>query len=158
MLINGFNEACKNIAASYLKVGDESTSEISFRMEAKGNLPHLSYIFLKPYPLGTEFNTVTCSVKGDLVFIKVKRRNERTKHSKYQNQIGSNEDSTKRIMEATKGICQRYRKGARKDIFLYENGLSSKKLAEYVMEVVASLIGMVKSNTKGLYKETFSLS
>ena len=52
-LIYGLNEANKNIAASYLKFGDESMSVISFRATAKGNLPHLSYIFRKPEPLGT---------------------------------------------------------------------------------------------------------
>ena len=58
LLINGFNIACKNIAASFLKVGDESMSEIRFRAIAKGNLTHLSYIFRNPDPLRTEFNTV----------------------------------------------------------------------------------------------------
>ena len=57
-LFDGFNTACKNIAASFLKVGDELMSTIRFRTTAKGNLPHLSYIFWKPEPLGTEFKTV----------------------------------------------------------------------------------------------------
>ena len=54
LLSDGFNTACKNIAASFLKVGDESMSAIRFWTTAKGNLPHLSYIFRKPDPLGTE--------------------------------------------------------------------------------------------------------
>ena len=52
-LIYGFNEARKNIAASFLKVGDESMSAIRFWKTEKGNVPHLSYIFHKPEPLGT---------------------------------------------------------------------------------------------------------
>ena len=40
-LINGFNTSYKNIAASFMKVGDESISPIRFRMTEKGNLPHL---------------------------------------------------------------------------------------------------------------------
>ena len=59
--------ACKNIAASFLKVGDESISAIRFRTTAKGNLPHLFYILRKPEPLETEFNTVAFSVTGDLL-------------------------------------------------------------------------------------------
>ena len=55
---NGLNAACKNISASSMKVGDESMSAIHFRTTAKGNLPHWSYIFRKPEPLGTEFKTV----------------------------------------------------------------------------------------------------
>ena len=69
MLTNGFNEACNNIASSYLKVGDESMSGIRFWTTEKGYLPHLSHIFRKPEPLGTEFKTVTYSVTGALVFI-----------------------------------------------------------------------------------------
>ena len=42
LLFDGFNTAYKNIAASFLKVGDESMSAIRFRTMAKGNLPHLS--------------------------------------------------------------------------------------------------------------------
>ena len=44
VLIYGFNEACKNISTSYLKVGDDSKSTICFQNTAKGNLPHFSYI------------------------------------------------------------------------------------------------------------------
>ena len=61
-LIDGFNDACKNIAAIYLKVGDESMSEIRFWTTAKGNLPHFTYILRKPDPLWAEFKTVACSV------------------------------------------------------------------------------------------------
>ena len=57
-LFDGFNTTCMNIAASFLKVGDDSMSAIRFRTTAKGNLPHLSYIFRKPEPLSTEFKTV----------------------------------------------------------------------------------------------------
>ena len=52
-LTNVFNAACKNIDASFLRVGDEFMSEICFWTTAKGNLPHLSYIFRNPEPLGT---------------------------------------------------------------------------------------------------------
>ena len=36
-LIDGFNGECNTIAASYLKVGDESMSEIRFGATAKWN-------------------------------------------------------------------------------------------------------------------------
>ena len=71
LLIDGFNTEFNNIAASFLKVGYESMSAIRFRTTAKGNLPHLSYIFCKPEPLGVEFKTVACSVKGVFIFIEV---------------------------------------------------------------------------------------
>ena len=42
--IDEYNEACNDISAIYLKVGDESMSEISFRTTPKGDLTNLSYI------------------------------------------------------------------------------------------------------------------
>ena len=83
MLINGFNVALKNISDSSLKVGDDSTSVISFRKTEKGNLPHLSYIFCKSEPLGTEFNTVDCPVTGALILIEVQIGKEGMKHNNY---------------------------------------------------------------------------
>ena len=53
MLIYGFNEAYSNIAASYLKVRDESMSAMQFSTTSKEDLPHLSYIFCNPEPLVT---------------------------------------------------------------------------------------------------------
>ena len=44
----------------YLKVGDESMSEIRFGTTSKGGLTHLSYIFRKSGLLGTDFNNVDC--------------------------------------------------------------------------------------------------
>ena len=76
------NAACNNIAASFLKVGDESMSTIRFWTTAKGNLLHLPYIFLKPDPLGAEFNTVACYVTGALLFIEFQRGKEVIKHFK----------------------------------------------------------------------------
>ena len=73
LLFDGINTACKNIVASFLKVGDESMSAIRFRLTAKGNLPHLSYIFRKPDPPGTNLNTVACYVTWALLFIEVQR-------------------------------------------------------------------------------------
>ena len=68
LLFDGLNEACKNIYASYLKVGDESISEICIWTTAKGNL---SYILRKPEPIGTEFKSVACSITGALLFIEL---------------------------------------------------------------------------------------
>ena len=98
MLFDSFNKACKNIAASFLKVGDESKSAIIFWTTAKWGLPHLSYNFRKPEPLGTEFNKVACSVTGALILIEVQRGKEGVKHSKYHKDLGSNTACTKRMM------------------------------------------------------------
>ena len=57
MLINGFNAACNNIAASDLKVGDESMSAIRFRTTAKGNLPDKEKVYLTSHIAVSLFNT-----------------------------------------------------------------------------------------------------
>ena len=58
MLIDGLNEEFSNIAASYLKVGDESTSAMRFCTTSKRDLPNLSYIFRKPELIDNEFKKV----------------------------------------------------------------------------------------------------
>ena len=55
-LIYGFTEAFSNMASIYLNIGDDSMCAIRFRTTSKGNVPHLSYIFRNPEPLGEEFN------------------------------------------------------------------------------------------------------
>ena len=71
LLIYGFNEASSNIASSYIKVRDDSMIAIRFFTTSKGDLPHLSYIFQNPEPIGTEFNTAAWSVTGALIFLDV---------------------------------------------------------------------------------------
>ena len=95
ILIDGFNVVCKNIAASSLKVGDESMSAIRFRTTAKGNLPHLSYIFRKLEPLGTYFKKVTWSVTGYLLFIELLIGKEGMKNSMYHKDMRETADCTK---------------------------------------------------------------
>ena len=107
MLIDGFNATCNNINASFLKVGDESMSAINFRATANRNLSHLSYIFCKPDPLGTDFKTVSCYITGSLIFIEFQRRKEVMKDIKYQKELGATAACTKRMMKATKGIGQK---------------------------------------------------
>ena len=107
MFIGGCNEVCKNIRASYLNVGDEFMSAFRFWTKAKGDLPHLSYIFSKPDPMGTEFKTVACYVTGSLQFVEVQIVKKGMSNSKYQNQLGSTAVCTKRMTEATKGRGQR---------------------------------------------------
>ena len=154
LLFDGFNTACKNIAASFLKVGDESMIAIRFWKTARGNLLHLSYIFRKPEPLGTKFKTVAYYVTGAFLFIELQRGKEGTKNSRYHQELGATAACTKRMMEATKGIGQKSKKGGTKDCFLFDSWFPSKKAAEAAMELGAELICMVKKNTKGFYKET----
>ena len=123
-------------------------SAICFRTTEKGNLPHLSYIFHKPYPLRTQFKTVACYVSGDLLFIELQRGKQGINHSKYQQGIGATASCIKITLEATRGIGQKYRKGETNECFIFDSWFSSKSLEESAMEVGANLVGMVKTNTK----------
>ena len=69
-------------------------------------------------------------------------------HGEYQQQLGATAACTKKMMEATKGVGQRYRKGATKDCFRFDSWFSSKKFTEAVMEVVDELVFIVNKNTK----------
>ena len=131
-------------------------SAIRFWTTAKGNLPHLSYIFWKPEPLSTEFKTVACSVTGALLFTEVQRGKEGIKSSRYQKELGATAACTKWMMEETKGIdrSEVLKRGGPKDCFLFDSWFASKKAAEAAMGLGAELIGMVKTNTKGFCKET----
>ena len=71
------------------------------------------------------------------------------KDSRYQKELGATAACTKRMMEETKGIGQKSKKGGPKDCFLFDSWFVSKKAAESAIELGAELIGMVKTNTKG---------
>ena len=61
---------------------------------------------------------------------------------------------TKRIIEATKEVCQRDIKETIKYCFIFDSWLSSNNSEEDVMDVGADIIYMVKTNTKLFYKDT----
>ena len=98
-------------------------------------LTSLVLCFRKLDPLGKEFNTISCSVTGFLLFIEVQKGKERMKHSKYLKDIGATAACTKRTMKATKGISQNSIKGWTKDYFLFDGWFASKKAKEAAMEV-----------------------
>ena len=58
------------------------------------------------------------------------------------------------MTEETKGVGHKSIKGGTKDCFLFDSWFASKKAEEYVVEVGSDLIGIVKTNTKGFWKET----
>ena len=76
------------------------------------------------------------------------------KDSRYQKELGATAACMKRMMEETKGIGQKSKKGGPKDCFLFDSWFASKKTEEAAMKLGAELICMVKTNTKGFCKET----
>ena len=94
------------------------------------------------------------SVTGALNFIEIHIGKEGKKKRNYHIDPESTSAYKKRIMGATKGLGKWDEKGARKDCFLFDSWFSLEMLSESVMDVGADMIGMVKTNTKGLCKET----
>ena len=51
------------------------------------------------------------------------------KHSNFHQELVATAACTKRMMEATKGIGQKYIKGGTKDCFIFDSWFASKKSA-----------------------------
>ena len=75
-LIDGFNESRRHIASGREKTADESMSAILLRTTPKGDLPHYSYIFRKPEPLGTEMKNVALSRLGMVLHLDIQKGKE----------------------------------------------------------------------------------
>jgi len=60
------NNRAKTVAASVIKLLDETMSAWRPRKDKTGGLPNISFILRKPEPLGTEFKSMACSVTGIL--------------------------------------------------------------------------------------------
>ena len=88
-----------------------------------------------------------------MLFTEVQRYKEGMKDICYQQKLGATVACKKRMMEGKKGIGQNYKKEWPKDCFLFDSWFASKKASEAATEIGAELIGMVKTNTKGLCKE-----
>ena len=54
-------------------------------------------------------------------------------------------------MEATNGLGQKDVKGNTKDSFIFESCFASKRLTEADLDFGSDMIGIVKTDTKGLY-------
>ncbi len=66
-LIDEFNKnRTKTVAASVIKLLEESMSAWHPRKSKTGGLPNISFILRKPEPLGTEFKSMGCSETGKI--------------------------------------------------------------------------------------------
>ena len=73
-LVDQFNcSRRKWIAASIVVVLDESMSNFQPRTTRTSLLPHLSFIFRKPKPLGTEFKVCADTETGIILYIEIQR-------------------------------------------------------------------------------------
>ena len=81
-------------------------SAIRFRTTPKGDLPHYSYIFRKPEPLGTEMKNVACLRLGTMLHLDIQKGKEAMKKSTFQSELGGNAVCMKILAIATKGCDQ----------------------------------------------------
>ena len=76
------------------------------------------------------------------------------KSRRYHLELSTTSTCTKILTEDTKELVQRDLKGPTRDCFLFNSWLSSKKSGYSAASIVVDLIGMVKTNSKGFFKDT----
>ena len=54
----------------------------------KGDLPHYSYIYRNPEPLGMEIKNLACSRLGTMLYLEIQKGREATKTAKFKLQNG----------------------------------------------------------------------
>ena len=64
------------VAASYIKVADETMSSYRPLTMKLGDLPHLSFIKFKPEPLGTELKVGACAQTKSCLWLEIQRGRE----------------------------------------------------------------------------------
>ena len=105
-LIDGFNKSRSQIASGREKTADESMSAIRFLTTPIGDLPHYSYIFVKPDPLGTEMKNVACSRLGKMLHLDIQKGKEAMKKPTFQSELGGTAACMKRLAISAKGCGQ----------------------------------------------------
>lgn len=148
-LIKDFNaNRKKEIAASSIKVLDESMSAFKPRTTPTGGLPNISFIQRKPEPLGTEFKTVACGKLGVMLYLEIQRgKTEMPKRSRYFTTLGATASCTKRLVEDTAN-CGQKQDVHRITLVLGDSWFASVKTAKEVAGLGHEWIGPVKTARK----------
>ena len=71
----------RQISSGVINISNESISTIRFCTTYKGNLPHYSYIFRFPEPLGAKNKNVACSKLGNMLYLGIQIGEEAIKVS-----------------------------------------------------------------------------
>ena len=120
-------------------------SAIRFRTTPKGDLPHYSYIFSKPDPLGTEMKNMARSRLGTMLHLYIQKGKEAMKKSTVQSVLVGTAACMKRIAIVTKGCGQL----TSKDTYFADILFSSVKTAEEMAAAGVDYCGLVKTIHKG---------
>ena len=89
-----------------------------------------------------------------MIFIEIQIGKDDKKNRKYHMELGATADCTNRMTEDTNVLRQRWANGATKACFIFYRRFFSMRSEEYVIDVGAYIIGIVKTNIKGLCKDT----
>ena len=120
-------------------------SAIQFRTNPKVDLPHYSYIFRKPEPLGTDMKNVVCSRLGTMLHLEIQKWKEAMKTSNFQKCLGGSTTCMRRIAIFTKGCGQL----TPNDTYFADIWFSSVKTAEEAMAAGVDYCGPVNTSHKG---------
>ena len=107
-LVDGFNNNRKvTVAASRVKVLDESMSAYRPQTSKTGNLHNISYIMRKPEPLGTELKTVASTTNnGPIIYAEVQEGKDAMKKKEFFSSHGATTACVLRLAKATKSCGQ----------------------------------------------------
>ena len=145
-LIRQFNENrfCM-VAASRVKVQDESMSAWKPRKDKTGGLPNISFIKRKPEPLGTEFKSAGCGQTGIMLSLEIQRgKHEIPKRSKYHQQFGATTSCAVRCTTDTSN-CGQQQHDHRPNIFYGDSWFASVKTADAIVDFGHEFVGPVKT-------------
>ena len=119
-------------------------SDIQFFTTSKGDLPHYSYIFRKPDPLGTEMKNVACSMLGTMLHLDIQRSKEAIKTSTFQHFLIGTTACMKRLAIDTKGCGQLTSNSAH----FSDSWFCSVKPAEDIAAAGFDYCGLLKTSHK----------
>ena len=153
-LIDNFNKnRFEKVAASRIKVLDESMSAWRPRKDKTGGLPNISFIKRKPEPLGTEFKTVACGVSGIMLYMEIQRgKKEMPKRSQFHKEYGATTSCVLRSLKATANGGQKEGQH-RPNIFYEDSWFASVKGSDLVAEYGHEFVGPVKTSTSLFMKD-----
>jgi hypothetical protein len=137
LFVNAYNATRKErVAASIMKLLDESMCAWRPRTTKKGGLPHISFIMRKPEPLGTEFKVVCCAVTGIFLGIEIqegKMPMRVMRHSPAPN--GPTVGCVKRLVDLSVASGQTDEEAqSRRDVFFGDSWFTQTKTAETLFD------------------------
>ena len=154
-LVNAYNYVRSLwVAASIVKILDESMSAWRPRTTKTGGLPHISWIQRKPEPLGTEFKTVACSKTGMMLHLEIQEGKDAMGKKEYSSEFGGTAACTFRLVDSSKHAGEKWksRKEAKADdkpeFFKGDSWFTSVVVAEWMAQQGHAYIGAVKTSHK----------